>query len=190
MTEAVPERRAGFVALVGRPNAGKSTLMNALVGERLSIVTPRAQTTWRAVTGIHTEGDTQIVFLDTPGLLEPRDLLQRTMLAAALDALANADVVAVVLDAADPPGRGERERLVDVLHRESLIPADRALQLFERVDMFKFARHKSEVVEAKDIGLEDHAIVDEIEARRQAEIAAREAAQQAAAAKKKVRGAA
>ncbi len=115
MTEGTPETRAGFVALVGRPNAGKSTLMNALVGERLSIVTPRAQTTWRAVTGIHTEGDTQIVFLDTPGLLEPRDLLQRTMLAAALDALANADVVAVVLDAADPPGRGERDRLVELL---------------------------------------------------------------------------
>ena len=81
--------------------------------------------------------------------------------------------------------------LVDVLHRESLIPADRALQLFQRVDMFKFARHRSEVVEAKAIGSEDYAIVDEIEARRQAEIAAREAARQAAATtKERVKGAA
>jgi hypothetical protein len=81
--------------------------------------------------------------------------------------------------------------LIDVLHRESLIPADRTLQLFERVDLFKFARHRSEVAEAQGLGLEDHAIVDEIEARRQAEIAAREAAQQAAAAAKKtIKGAA
>lgn len=107
--------RAGFVALVGRPNAGKSTLLNALVGERLSIVTPRAQTTWKAVTGIHTEGSTQMVFLDTPGLLEPRDLLQRSMMGAALDAIREADVVVVVLDGSAALGTRERERLVEVL---------------------------------------------------------------------------
>lgn len=107
--------RAGFVALVGRPNAGKSTLLNALVGERLSIVTPRAQTTWKAVTGILTEGRHQYVFLDTPGLLEPRDLLQRSMMGAALDAVREADLVVVVLDGAAPLGSRERERLREVL---------------------------------------------------------------------------
>jgi hypothetical protein len=75
--------------------------------------------------------------------------------------------------------------LAAVLQRESLIPAERTLQLFERVDLFKFARHKSEVTEARSIGVEDYAIVDEIEARRQAEIAAREAERQAVAAVKK-----
>lgn len=91
--------RSGYVALVGRPNAGKSTLMNALVGDKLSIVTPKAQTTWQRVTGIVTTDTSQAIFLDTPGLLEAKDLLQRSMLGAALEALAEADVVLVVLDA-------------------------------------------------------------------------------------------
>lgn len=92
------DTRSGYVTLVGRPNAGKSTLMNALVGERLSIVTPKAQTTWQRVTGILTTDGAQMVFLDTPGLLEPRDLLQKTMVRAAEDALAEADVILLVLD--------------------------------------------------------------------------------------------
>ena len=90
--------RCGYVTLVGRPNAGKSTLMNALIGERLSIVTPKAQTTWQRVTGILTTDRAQMIFLDTPGLLDPRDLLQRTMLAAAQEALEEADVILLVLD--------------------------------------------------------------------------------------------
>lgn len=92
------DTRSGYVTLVGRPNAGKSTLMNALLGERLSIVTPKAQTTWQRVTGILTTDRAQMVFLDTPGLLDPRDLLQHAMLAAAQKALAEADIVLLVLD--------------------------------------------------------------------------------------------
>jgi GTP-binding protein Era len=101
------DTRTGYVTLVGRPNAGKSTLMNALIGEHLSIVTPKAQTTWQRVTGILTTDRAQMIFLDTPGLLEPRDLLQQTMLAAARDALAESDVILLVLDGAvalKPPG--------------------------------------------------------------------------------------
>lgn len=94
--------RAGYVALVGRPNVGKSTLLNALVGEKLSIVSARAQTTRERVTGILTRGSTQIVFLDTPGLLEPSYLLQEWMLEQALRALADADVVLLLLDAGRP----------------------------------------------------------------------------------------
>jgi GTP-binding protein Era len=102
-------KRCGYVALVGRPNAGKSTLMNALVGERISIVTPKAQTTWQRVTGIATTDRAQMVFLDTPGLLQPKDLLQRTMLSAALEALSEADVILLVLDGANPPDPADRE---------------------------------------------------------------------------------
>jgi GTPase len=94
--------RAGFVALVGRPNVGKSTLMNALVGEKLSIVTPRAQTTREPVTGILTDGTDQVVFVDTPGLLEPRYALQRSMQEQALEALEGADLALLLLDAARP----------------------------------------------------------------------------------------
>ena len=108
------ETKAGYVALVGRPNVGKSTLMNALVGEKLSIVTPRAQTTRERVTGILSTEDVQIVFVDTPGLLEPKYLLQEWMLEQALRALEDADVVLVLVDATRPdelPAGDALERL-------------------------------------------------------------------------------
>ncbi len=107
--ESGPNTRCGYVTLLGQPNAGKSTLMNALVGDRLSIVTPKAQTTWQRVTGIVTTEKAQMVFLDTPGLLEPRDLLQRSMLSQALEALSEADVTLLVLDGTDPPDNSAKE---------------------------------------------------------------------------------
>lgn len=110
-------RRAGYVALVGRPNAGKSTLMNRLIGEHLSIVTPKAQTTWQRVTGILTRGSAQMIFLDTPGLLQVRDLLQRAMLAAALEALQEADVILLVVDASHHPDPMDKERILHALER-------------------------------------------------------------------------
>jgi GTPase len=90
--------RAGMVALVGRPNVGKSTLLNALLGEKLSIVTPREQTTRERVLGLLTEDGVQMVFVDTPGLLEPRYLLHRSMVGEAVAALTDADVVLLILD--------------------------------------------------------------------------------------------
>jgi GTP-binding protein Era len=94
--------RAGSVALVGAPNAGKSTLLNALVGEDLSIVTPKPQTTWRRVSGIRTSERAQMIVVDTPGLLEVRDLLQRCMLEEAREAARRADILLLVLDATRP----------------------------------------------------------------------------------------
>jgi len=101
------ETRAGYVALVGRPNVGKSSLLNALVGERLSIVTPRAQTTRDRVLGIYTDEEGQIIFVDTPGILSPRYLLQHGMLSAASSAIQESDAILLLLDptSADPvPG--------------------------------------------------------------------------------------
>ena len=92
--------RAGYVAIVGRPNAGKSTLLNRLVGEKLAITSPKPQSTRDRVVGILTSGAAQLVFLDTPGLLAPRYALHRSMQAAARDALRDADVVIHVVDAA------------------------------------------------------------------------------------------
>lgn len=115
MTEPDATTRAGYVTLVGRPNAGKSTLMNAFIGEHLSIVTPKAQTTWERVTGILTTERTQTVFLDTPGLLEARDLLQKSMLGAAMTALAEADVVLVVVDATHSPSHTDERKLLAAL---------------------------------------------------------------------------
>lgn len=92
--------RAGTVTLAGAPNVGKSTLLNAFVGEKLSIVTPRPQTTWRRVAGIYSGPAHQIIFIDTPGLFAARDLFHRGMVETAYRAVGDADVVLVVLDAA------------------------------------------------------------------------------------------
>ncbi len=93
--------KAGFVTLVGRPNAGKSTLLNRLVGEHLAIVSPKPQSTRDRVVGILTDDDSQIVLLDTPGLLEPRYGLHRAMLHAAQKAIADADVIVHLVDAVE-----------------------------------------------------------------------------------------
>lgn len=94
-----PNTRCGFVALVGAPNAGKSTLMNRLVGAKLSIVTPKVQTTRSRITGIAIEGDAQIIFVDTPGIFEPKRRLDRAMVTAAWAGVADADEVVVLVDA-------------------------------------------------------------------------------------------
>ena len=93
------ETRCGFAALLGAPNAGKSTLLNALVGAKVSIVSRKAQTTRATVRGIVVEGLTQIVFVDTPGLFAPKRRLDRAMLASAWGAAGDADALALLIDA-------------------------------------------------------------------------------------------
>ena len=104
------ETRCGFVALIGAPNAGKSTLINALVGEKVSIVTRKAQTTRSAVRGVLTKGEAQIVFVDTPGLFAPKRRLDRAMVASAWGAAADADVLALMIDARKEAGEADAER--------------------------------------------------------------------------------
>ncbi len=135
------ETRSGYVTLVGRPNAGKSTLLNALVGERLSIVTPKAQTTWQRVTGILTTERAQMVFLDTPGLMDPKDLLQTAMLGAAMEALREADLVLLVLDGALPLDDLQRGRLAGLLESRPPVPLLAALN---KIDVADSARVRSE----------------------------------------------
>jgi len=93
--------KAGIVTVVGRPNAGKSTLLNRIVGEKLSIVSSKPQSTRNRIVGIHTTAGVQMIVFDTPGLLNPRYKLQESMRAAALAALNDADVVLHVVDATD-----------------------------------------------------------------------------------------
>ncbi len=97
---AVPATRCGFVALIGAPNAGKSTLLNALVGAKISIVTPKVQTTRALVRGIAVEGAAQIIFVDTPGIFAPRRRLDRAMVGSAWGSTRDADLVALLIDAA------------------------------------------------------------------------------------------
>jgi len=94
-----PPRRCGFVALLGAPNVGKSTLVNALVGSKVSIVTPKVQTTRSPVRGIATLGPAQLIFIDTPGIFVPRRRLDRAMVTSAWGGAHEADIVAVLIDA-------------------------------------------------------------------------------------------
>lgn len=91
--------RAGFVALIGEPNAGKSTLLNRMVGAKVSIVTHKVQTTRARIRGVAIEGESQIVFVDTPGLFRPRRRLDRAMVAAAWGGAADADIVVLLVEA-------------------------------------------------------------------------------------------
>ncbi|MGB0959420.1 MAG: GTPase Era [Halocynthiibacter sp.] len=93
------ETSAGFVALIGEPNAGKSTLLNRMVGAKVSIVTHKVQTTRARIRGVALEGDAQIVFVDTPGLFRPRRRLDRAMVAAAWGGAADADIVVLMIEA-------------------------------------------------------------------------------------------
>jgi len=97
--EPTPATHCGFIALIGAPNAGKSTLVNALVGEKVSIVTPKVQTTRALVRGIAIEGAAQLVLIDTPGIFAPRRRLDRAMVTTAWGGAHDADVVCVLIDA-------------------------------------------------------------------------------------------
>ncbi len=91
--------RAGFIALIGEPNAGKSTLLNRMVGAKVSIVTHKVQTTRARIRGVAMEGDAQLVFVDTPGLFKPRRRLDRAMVAAAWGGAADADIIVLMVEA-------------------------------------------------------------------------------------------
>jgi len=93
------QTRAGFVALIGEPNAGKSTLLNRMVGAKVSIVTHKVQTTRARIRGVAIEGDAQLIFVDTPGLFQPRRRLDRAMVAAAWSGAADAEIIVLLVEA-------------------------------------------------------------------------------------------
>jgi GTP-binding protein Era len=123
--------RSGFVALIGRPNAGKSTLLNHLVGEKIAAVSNKPQTTRHKIQGIVTREDGQIVFVDTPGVHKPGYLLNRRMMAAVHDAILSVDVVVLLRDASVSTGNGDR--FVLDLVKESGKPAILVLNKIDKV---------------------------------------------------------
>jgi GTP-binding protein Era len=129
-TPAAPEaegaaRRCGIVAIIGAPNAGKSTLVNALVGAKVTIVSRKVQTTRVPVRGIAIEGASQLVFIDTPGIFQPRRRLDRAMVGAAWSGAADADSVIVIVDAA----KGADEDIAPMLDKIATVGSRRLLVL-------------------------------------------------------------
>lgn len=135
MAEADNKTRAGFVALIGEPNAGKSTLLNRMVGAKVSIVTHKVQTTRARIRGIAMEGAAQIVFVDTPGLFRPRRRLDRAMVAAAWGGAADADIVVLLVEAHRGLTDGVRA-ILDAL-REKLPARTRVALAINKIDRVK-----------------------------------------------------
>ena len=130
MTKA--QTRAGFVAVIGAPNAGKSTLVNALVGQKVAIVSPKAQTTRARLMGLAIAGQSQILLVDTPGIFEPKRRLDRAMIAAAWTGAQDADLILLVIDA-DAGATAEVDKLVASL-------ADRKHPLFIALNKIDLVR--------------------------------------------------
>jgi len=131
----VPETRCGFIAIIGAPNVGKSTLVNTLVGAKVSIVSRKVQTTRTPVRGIAVEGVSQLVFIDTPGIFSPRRRLDRAMVEAAWGGAIDADIVALLIDASkglDEDG----ERILGRL-KDSRVPL---VLILNKIDRVKKAR--------------------------------------------------
>lgn len=131
MTEGAANYRSGYVALIGRPNAGKSTLLNRLVGEKIAAVSNKPQTTRHRIEGVITRPEGQIVLVDTPGVHKPGYLLNRRMMSAVHDALAGVDLICLIRDASAPTGNGDR--FVLDLVREAKKPALLLLNKTDRV---------------------------------------------------------
>ncbi|SHM17599.1 GTP-binding protein Era [Paracoccus solventivorans] len=134
-TDTQPEipTRAGFVALIGEPNAGKSTLLNRMVGARVSIVTHKVQTTRARIRGIAMHGPAQVVFVDTPGIFRPRRRLDRSMVAAAWGGAADADIIVLLIEAHRGLTPGVQEILDNLREKSSGRPVALAINKIDRV---------------------------------------------------------
>jgi GTPase len=165
MSEAATETRCGFVALVGAPNVGKSTLLNELVGAKVSIVTPKVQTTRSQVRGIAIHGNSQIIFIDTPGIFVPKRRLDRAMVKAAWSGAGDADLVAILIDAKkgiDPEARAIIEKLapapgkkVFIINKIDLVPRDTLLAMADEANKLGSFERIFMIAAAKGDGVQD-----------------------------------
>ncbi len=140
--------RSGFVALAGRPNVGKSTLLNAILGAKVSIVSNKPQTTRTQVRGVLNRGDTQIVFVDTPGIHKPRTALGARLNDTATDSLGGVDKVLLVIDATAPIGKGD-QFVADRVPRDAIV-------VVNKVDIATRDQVIAQLQRASELDLEDY----------------------------------
>jgi GTPase len=146
--DSPPSLRSGFATLVGRPNVGKSTLLNAVLGQKISITSPVAQTTRAQVRGVLTRPDAQVVFVDTPGIHKPRTLLGERLNDTAADALGGVDVTVFVMDATQPMGKGDR-------FVAAMVPPS-ALCVVNKVDAASREQVINQLTAAVGLGLDEY----------------------------------
>lgn len=127
--------KAGFVSLIGRPNAGKSTLLNRLVGTKLAIVSDKPQTTRTRILGVQNYPEGQVVYLDTPGIHRPLHRMNVRMVDAAVDTIGEVDILGLVIDVTQPPGKGDQ--FVLELVKRATVPV---FLLLNKVDLVKKAK--------------------------------------------------
>jgi GTPase len=127
--------KSGFVSLIGRPNAGKSTLLNRLVGTKLAIVSDKPQTTRNRILGVRNYPDAQVVFLDTPGIHRPLHRMNVRMVDTAVDTIHEVDVLGLVVDVTEPPGKGDRF-VLDLLKRTT----SPVFLILNKIDLIKKSR--------------------------------------------------
>ena len=126
--------KSGYVSVIGRPNVGKSTLLNAIIGEKISAISSKPQTTRQNITFIHTDDDSQIIFLDTPGIQRPKNKLGEFMLTESKESINEADVITYIVDTSKRIGKAERS-IIDILKEyEGKLPI---ILLINKVDTIK-----------------------------------------------------
>ena len=144
MTERPPIHKAGFVAVLGKPNVGKSTLVNTLLQQKVAAVSPRPQTTRKRQLGILTLDEAQVIFIDTPGIHEPRHKLGESMLQEAVDTLSECDLILMMVDASLPL-ESEDHQLVEMLERiKGRIPILLVINKIDRLDPADLPQRQSE----------------------------------------------
>ncbi len=144
--------RSGFVALVGRPNVGKSTLLNAVLGEKISIVSRHAQTTRNKITGVWNGENSQVVFLDTPGMHKPKSELGKVIRQSTVDALSEVDVIVFICSCVDPLGAGDRYILSLLKERQvPVILALNKIDLITKEELMKKVVQYNKIYDFADI---------------------------------------
>lgn len=143
--------RSGYVSIIGRPNVGKSTLLNSILGEKIAIVTSKPQTTRNKIIGIKTLSDAQIIFIDTPGIHRPRHKLGETMVRTAMEALNEVDVILFMVEPYEP-GRGDKD-IIDLLKRvrSPVFLLINKIDIVKKSDLLPLIDHFNELYTFKEI---------------------------------------